>query len=115
MKTQFLLFTGLFILIFHCTAQTQYERSWRKNAEKIRIISYNITDGFDDLKDTDRIARFVDWVKEKDPEVLALQELVSFKEKDLQELAKRYGHPYVAILKEDGYPVGITSKNLFVL
>lgn len=91
-------------------SQKSMERTWQKDLEKVRIISYNILNGFDNLTDTDRMNRMADWIREKDPEVLALQELVGFKEKDLKEFAQLYGHPYVAIVKENGYPVGITSK-----
>lgn len=87
-----------------------YERHWEAGHEKIRIISYNIFNGFDYKKDKDRKTRFVNWVIRQDPEVLALQELCGFTEKDLGELAKTWGHPYAAIVKENGYPVGITSK-----
>lgn len=76
--------------------------------ESIRIISYNIWNGFEknSRKDT-----FIRWIRQQDPEVVALQELVGFSEDDLATLGAAYGHPYVAILKEEGYPVGITSKS----
>lgn len=77
-------------------------------AESIRIISYNIWNGFE--KDAGRKARFVAWMKEQQPEIVALEELVGFTEKELTELAAAYGHPYVAIVKEEGYPVGLTSR-----
>lgn len=76
----------------------------------MRIISYNVFNGFNWKKDKDRQERFVEWIREQDPEILALQELCGFTQQSLQELAKYWGHPYAIILKEDGYPVGITSK-----
>lgn len=42
--------------------------------------------------------------------MLALQELVGITGLQLAQLAKQWDHPYAAILKEGGYPVGITSK-----
>lgn len=87
-----------------------YERHWQAGHEKIRVISYNIFYGFDKQKDKDRKERFIEWVREKDPEVLALEELCGFTEKSLAALARKWGHPYSVILKENGYPVGITSK-----
>lgn len=105
-----LLLIGLLCCIFQGNGQSEYERTWLPNSEKVRVISYNILDGFDGLKDTERIERMVEWIKEKDPEVMAFQELVGFKQNDLQKLAESYGHPYSVILKEEGYPVGITSK-----
>lgn len=87
-----------------------YERHWDGGYKKIRVISYNILNGFGWRKDTDRQNRFVEWVKQKDPEVLALQELCGFTQETLSALARQWGHPYAVIHKEDGYPVGITSK-----
>lgn len=76
----------------------------------LHILSYNILDGFDRQQDTSRRARFVRWMRREDPDVVALNELVGFTEKDLQTLASSYGHPYAVIVKEEGYPTGLTSK-----
>ena len=88
----------------------KYERHWEAGHEKVRIISYNIFNGFDWGKDTDRQERFVNWIRQQDPEILALQELCGFTQERLSALAKQWGHPYALIVKENGYPVGITSK-----
>lgn len=74
----------------------------------IHVISYNIWNGFE--KDAQRRANLIQWVKSQDPEIMAMTELCGFTEQDLKELASAYGHPYVAIVKEEGYPVGISSK-----
>lgn len=73
----------------------------------IRIISYNIWNGFEK---PERREAFIQWMNLQKPEIVALEELVGFTEKDLAELAAAYGHPYVTIVKEEGYPVGLTSK-----
>lgn len=86
------------------------ERDWRTDRQKVKIMSYNILDGFDRLRDRDRMSRFAEWIKKQAPDVLALDELCGFTEADLKKLAAAYGHPYVAIVKEEGYPVGITSN-----
>ncbi len=78
------------------------------NQQTLKVISYNIWNGFE--KDAARRARFVDWMNKQKPQIVALEELVGFTEKDLSELAASYGHPYVAIVKEEGYPVGLTSR-----
>lgn len=93
----------------------QYERHWKKNVEKVRVMSYNIFNGFAWGEDKEREDRFVEWIKEQDPEVLGLQELCTFTQEKLEKLAARYGHPYAVIVKEDGYPVGITSKKPITL
>lgn len=74
----------------------------------LHIIEYNIWNGFE--KDAGRRARFVDWMKRQQPDIAGLTELVDFKATDLDALAKEYGHPYSAIVKEEGYPVGVTSR-----
>ncbi len=73
-----------------------------------KVLSYNVYEGFQDnegLKDA-----FVDWVLQKDPDMIAFQELNSFTQSDLQTFAHRYNHPYAVILKDKGYYVGLTSK-----
>ena len=106
------LFLFLLLVCSGIYAQTSnsYERDWRTDRQQIKIISYNIMDGFSNGADKDRIARFTAWVKEQSPDVLALNELCGFTEAKLKELAAGYGHPYAAIVKENGYPVGLTSK-----
>ena len=93
----------------------KYERHWKKNVEKVRVMSYNIFNGFGWGEDKEREDRFVEWIKQQDPEVLGLQELCTFTQEKLEKLAARYGHPYAVIVKEDGYPVGITSKKPITL
>ena len=105
----------IFSLLIFFSSQAQeneysLERHWKPNVEKIQIISYNIFNGFDWGKDLERRERFITWIKSRSPEVVAMQELCGFTQESLTELAKEWGHSYAAIVKEDGYPVGITSK-----
>ena len=97
-------------LTMNAVAQQTNERYWKGNVEKVRIISYNILNGFEGGADKDRQARLVEWVRAQDPEVMALQELCGFTQASLEALGKQWGHPYAAIVKENGYPMGITSK-----
>lgn len=82
--------------------------SQEKATNTIKVISYNIWNGFE--KDAARQARFTEWMNQQKPDIVALEELVGINEKDLAALAASYGHPYVAIVKEEGYPVGLTSR-----
>lgn len=104
----FLFLTCLSQFNFAQTAE-EIKESYPNN-EIISVISYNIWCGFEDLKDVVRMKKTAAWLKEKDPEVVALQELCAFNEAELLKFAKMYGHNYAVIQKEDGYPVGITSK-----
>lgn len=113
----------LYLLLVFCSlnlhAQNvqnmQNERHWKKNVEKVRVMSYNIFNGFNWGEDKDREDRFVTWIKEQDPEFIGLQELCGFTQEKLEKLAARWGHPYAIIVKENGYPVGITSKKPITL
>lgn len=80
------------------------------NSNALKVISYNIWNGFDWGKDMERKRKYIDWVKSQKPDVLALQELCGYTKEKLLEDAKQWGHNYAEILKTDGYPVGITSS-----
>lgn len=74
-----------------------------------KVLSYNILEGM--VKDTTKgKQQFVAWVKTHNPDVVALQECNGFTQKTLEELALSYGHPYAVIVKENGYPTGLTSR-----
>ena len=76
----------------------------------LKIMTYNIWNGFDWGKDTSRKANFIAWLKKQKPDVLALQELCGYDEQKLKEDALEWGHPYVQLLKTDGYPTALTSN-----
>ncbi|NND31013.1 MAG: endonuclease/exonuclease/phosphatase family protein [Saprospiraceae bacterium] len=98
---KWILFTLLTLLI--C-------RSGYCQSEEIRVMSYNILTGFDWGKDSSREASLVSWVKDQNADVIALQELCDFNQQKLELLAKKWNHNYAVILKEGGYPVGLTSN-----
>lgn len=75
-----------------------------------KVMTYNIMDGYDHGKDKEREQKASDFIRSQKPDVVALQELVGFTEESLQEFAKSYGHDYSVLLKEKGYPVGLTSN-----
>lgn len=76
-------------------------------AREFKVISWNVLYGFNRGKQIDAGR---DWLARQQPDVVALQELNDFNEQKLAEVAKGWGHPYSAILKEDGFPVGLTSR-----
>ena len=79
-----------------------------KTQPSFKIISYNIWNGLSEGPNCH--SKFINWVKQQNPDVMALEELVGIDAKKLADLAREYGHPYSAIVKEEGYPVGITSR-----
>jgi exodeoxyribonuclease III len=77
---------------------------------RLRAITYNILEGMK-LDTTRGKPVFVEWVKQMDPDVLALQEVTGFTQASLEKLAESYGHPYAVLLIEgEKFPVAITSK-----
>lgn len=76
--------------------------------QELKIISYNIWNGFE--QQSTRKNKFTEWIRKEQPDIVALQELVDFNKEDLGELSKVYGHAYSILLKEKGYPVGISSR-----
>jgi len=91
--------------LFHVQTTLTYAQP-----QSLKVIAYNIWNGFDDGVDKARHALFIEWAQEQNADVMALQELRSYTAEQLQEDAQKWGHPYAIILKEDGYPVGITSR-----
>ncbi|WP_117879660.1 endonuclease/exonuclease/phosphatase family protein [Aureibaculum luteum] len=78
--------------------------------QSLKVISYNIWNGFDWGKDIDRKSKFIDWINMQKPDVFALQELCGYTQEKLLTDAKKWGHNYAEIVKTSGYPVGITSN-----
>lgn len=79
-------------------------------AVPLKVMTYNIWNGFDWGKDVNRRTACVQWIKSQQPDVLALQELCGYTETMLKEDAKKWGHDYVKLLKTEGYPTGLTSN-----
>lgn len=75
---------------------------------RFTVITYNVWNGFE--SETPRRNSFVAWAKQQQADVIAFQELNNFTQTSFAELAKSWGHPYAVIVKESGYPVGISSR-----
>jgi exodeoxyribonuclease-3 len=113
-KMKIILLVGLLIYNISAIGQTSTS-SENKVGNNIKVMSYNIWNGFDWGKDKDRQDKMISWITSKKPDVVALQELCGYTEKELSEDAKKWGHNYSLILKEKGYPVGLTSSKPIVL
>lgn len=104
MKKTILLLNILILTVIQASAQTQEPYS-------LKIMTYNIWNGFDWGKDSLRRQNCFDWITDQEPDVLALQELCGYTEEKLKEDALKWGHPYVLLLKTEGYPTALTSKS----
>ena len=104
MKRSSLLVLFLFVLVDFTPAQIP-------PTSNLRIMTYNIWNGFDWGKDSIRKAHAIEWIKSQKPDVLALQELCNYTEEKLKEDALKWGHKYVQLLKTDAYPTALTSNS----
>ncbi|MEN8124189.1 MAG: endonuclease/exonuclease/phosphatase family protein [Bacteroidota bacterium] len=87
----------------------------QKSQTNLKVMTYNIWNGFDWGKDTTRKENWIKWIHDIDPDVLALQELCGYNEEKLKADAAKWGHNYAKILKTEGYPVGLTSKRPIII
>ena len=62
--------------------------------QNLKVISYNIWNGFDWGKDSEREEAMVGWLKAQDADVIGFQELNAFTPEKLAQLALQWGHPY---------------------
>ena len=76
----------------------------------LKVITYNIWNGYDWGNDEDRRGRMNSWIDAQDPSVVALQELCKYTPEKLKADAKVWGHGHSVLLKTSGYSVGLTSK-----
>ena len=78
-----------------------------KDEKLLRVVNWNVLYSFNHGKATNQ---GIDWIRKQDCDVLALQELNGNTAESLKGKAKQWGHDYSVILKEHGFPVGLTSK-----
>lgn len=96
--------TLLIIILLGIYTQKIYSQN------NLKIITYNIWNGYEWGKDLDRKNKLIAWVTQQNPDIVAWQELCAYTEEKLNSDAKKIGHTYSFLLKESGYSVGITSK-----
>ena len=73
----------------------------------LKILNWNVLYGFNHGNAIDAGAK---WIDAQSPDVVALQELNGNTSASLKGLASRWKHEHSAILKEKGFPVGLTSS-----
>jgi endonuclease/exonuclease/phosphatase family metal-dependent hydrolase len=76
----------------------------------LRMVSYNVWNGFTE-KPEPRRERWLRWMVEQQPDVVALQELNGYTAETLATDAGSWGHAHSVLLKEDGYATGLTSRS----
>ena len=79
------------------------------SAASLKLVTYNVWYGFT-KKPEPRHANWLKWMANQKPDVVSLQELNGYTREKLAADAGSWGHPYSVLLKEDGFPIGITSR-----
>ena len=79
-----------------------------KQNHNLKLLSYNVWYGF--TKKPERKANYLKFMKAQAPDVVSLQELNHYTPAKLADDAKAWGHPHSVLLKEKGFPTGITSS-----
>lgn len=92
------------VLLIGVSCYTSYAQD-----RNLKVITYNIWNGYDWGKDQDRRGRTNRWIADQKPSIVALQELCKYTDKKLKEDAQVWGHEYSVLLKTSGYSVGLTS------
>lgn len=104
------IFMAFIVLAFVDLALAQGQET-----NSLKIMTYNIWNGFEWGKDSLRKESTIAWIRSQKPDVLALQELCAYTEEKLKEDALKWGHPYVQLLKTEGYPTALTSNRPIIL
>ncbi len=96
--------------------ELQPEPRDRLTTDALRVISYNVLVGWRDsqvgrfLPGAQRRVRTAAWLAAQRPDVVAFQEMNGFTHESLAVAARAWGHEHTALVKEDGYPVALTSR-----
>ncbi len=94
------------VLVAVCVHQVDAQRNVINPS--IRLITYNVWYGF--IKVPDRHTNFIRWMIYQEPDIVCLQELNDYTPMALERDAGQWGHQHTVLLKEDGFPTGITSR-----
>lgn len=103
--TKTVLITAFAFVFLSCNSG---KKEANQKASELKLISYNVWYGFTEVPD--RKKTWIAWMKEQDPDIVSLQELNEYTAQKLAEDAKSFGHEYSVLLKEEGFPTGITSR-----
>jgi gluconolactonase len=75
----------------------------------LKLVTHNVWYGFT-KKAEPRHADWLKWMAAQKPDVVSLQELNEYTPEKLAVDARSWGHEHSVLLKEDGFPTGITSR-----
>jgi len=97
--------TIITLISISCSSDT---RDKDQTPSRLRILTHNVWYGFTEAPE--RKKPWLAWMKDQDPDIVSLQELNEYTPQMLAEDARSYGHAYSVLLKQEGFPTGITSR-----
>ncbi len=109
MTSRMLVLVMIAILLTSCSSEPAGKvvaESGAPATATLRILNWNVLYGFNHANS---IEQGVAWIADQKPDVVALQELNGNTAESLQGLAAQWGHEHSVLLKQDGFPVGLTS------
>ncbi len=108
-KQYFRIMKHLIIIVFLLSVIVG-SRAWPSHPvpkqDTLKILNWNVLYAFNHGK---KVKEGAGWIKEQKPDVVVLQELNGQTHESFKKMAASWGHGFSALLKEDGFPIGITS------
>lgn len=98
---------GIVIILCSQSDLSAFTKDADRPEKSVRMISYNVWYGF--TKSKERKADWLEWMQKHSPQIVSLQELNGYTPEKLKSDARTWGHQHVVLLKEDGFPTGLTS------
>ncbi len=97
------------LLLTALLACTPVSHADEQAPQTLRVITHNVWYGFT-KKTEPRYSSWRRWMQAQSPDVVSLQELNTYSDERLAADAASWGHDYSVLLKEEGFPTGITSR-----
>jgi exodeoxyribonuclease-3 len=99
----------LLLFVLFCTCVSPLPGQAPDSPETLTVVTHNVWYGFT-KKGEPRHAEWLRWMAAQAPDVVSLQELNGYTAERLASDAKAWGHSHSVLLKQDGFPTGITSR-----
>lgn len=81
----------------------------KETTPTLRVLTHNVYMGFS-RGNAGHHESWREWIANQKPDVVSLQELNGYTSEKLAADAATWGHTHSLLLKEDGFPVGLTSR-----
>lgn len=99
----------LLLSVLFCTCVSPVHAQAPDGPETLTVITHNVWYGFT-KKGEPRHGEWLRWMAAQAPDVVSLQELNGYTAERLASDARAWGHAHSVLLKQDGFPTGITSR-----